>query len=101
MGMPSQFLGAAAGQPSLPIVVTGHIDNVGDSLDDGITSHRSESGAPRQCFNQRHGGRPGDGHDNKVREGANREALDRESAGHAGRHMLRGGDGAGNYGATP
>jgi hypothetical protein len=37
----------------------------------------------------------------KVREGANREALDRESAGHAGRHMLRGGDGAGNCRATP
>jgi hypothetical protein len=37
---------------------------------------------------------------NKVREGDNREALDRESAGHAGRHMLRGGDGAGNYRAT-
>jgi hypothetical protein len=35
-----------------------------------------------------------------VREGDNREALDRESAGHAGRQMLRGGDGAGNYRAT-
>jgi hypothetical protein len=37
---------------------------------------------------------------NKVREGDNREALDRESAGHADRNLLRGGDGSGNYGAT-
>lgn len=84
----------------LLIVVTGHIDDVGDPLDDGITSHRSESGASRQCSNQRHGGRPSDGHGNKVREGANREALDRESVGHAGRQMLYGGDGAGDCRGT-
>jgi hypothetical protein len=32
------------GQPWLPIVATGHIDGVGDSLNDGITSHRGELG---------------------------------------------------------
>src|ERR1700721_3934810 len=37
---------------------------------------------------------------NKVREGDNREALDREWAGHAGRHMLRGVDGASMCRAT-
>jgi hypothetical protein len=62
------------GQPSLPIGVNGHIDDAGGSLNDGITSGRSE--------------------------GDNREALDRESAGHAGRQMLRGGNGEGNYRAT-
>ena len=41
------------------------------------------------------GGRSGYGMTNKVRAGDNHEALDRESAGHAGRHMLRGGNGAG------
>jgi hypothetical protein len=35
-----------------------------------------------------------------MKEGDNREALDRESAGHAGRHLLRGGDGAGDYRVT-
>jgi hypothetical protein len=40
------------------------------------------------------------GCDTTMREGDNREALDRESAGHADRNLLRGGDGAGNYGAT-
>jgi hypothetical protein len=34
------------GQPSLPIAVTKHIDDVGGSLNDGITSRRSESGIP-------------------------------------------------------
>jgi hypothetical protein len=34
------------GQPSLPIAVNSHIDDVGDSLNDGITSRRSESGIP-------------------------------------------------------
>jgi hypothetical protein len=38
--------GCHCGHPSLPIVVTSHIDDVGDSLNDGITSHRSESGIP-------------------------------------------------------
>src|SRR6201992_1658628 len=32
------------GQPSLPIAVDSHIDDVGDSPNDGITSRRSESG---------------------------------------------------------
>jgi hypothetical protein len=32
------------GQPSLPIAVNSHIDDVGVSLNDGITSRRSESG---------------------------------------------------------
>ena len=67
-----------------PIPVTQHIDGVGGLLNDGITSHRGELM----------------GCDTTMREGDNREALDRESAGNAGRHMLRGGDGAGNYRAT-
>jgi hypothetical protein len=34
------------GQPSLTIAVNSHIDDVGNSLNDGITSRRSESGIP-------------------------------------------------------
>jgi hypothetical protein len=30
------------GQPSLPIIVTRHVDGIGGSLNDGITSHRGE-----------------------------------------------------------
>jgi hypothetical protein len=78
---------------------------IGPILDEGLTFNPSTLTArrllgPEDMIHNRAIAHLTMGATTTMKEGDNREGLARESAGHAGRHLQHGGDGAGDYRAT-